>query len=278
MLITNNTPQDYFFGPLHLPGGVGQTLTVDDSSSTSLYLTSDVVADAIESLASAGKISVSSVSAGINFPRATGSPDVLHGDGSPEGLIFAPQGSLYLRRDAASTSFYLFTKTTGVTLNTGWAVINPTAGAGSPSTSLPGSPVDGQQSILTDSTSAPTYNWLLQYSTAASKWLAIGAAAPLEGTTSITIPRAGTYMVEIGGQGLQIGAATNDERVLTLTAGGITLVARGGQGGGQNNNDDSSIFDKGRMTGLTASQVLTPTVTGTSPVRAYIRAYPVSVS
>jgi len=32
MLITNQTNSDYWFGPLHLPAGISQTLTVDDSS------------------------------------------------------------------------------------------------------------------------------------------------------------------------------------------------------------------------------------------------------
>ena len=130
MLITNLTNSDYWFGPLHLPAGAGtSTLTVDDSSSTSLYLTNDAVADAIISLNNAGKISVSGVTSGINFPRATGSPSVMHGDGSPEGLIYAPQGSMYMRRDAASTTGYLFTKTTGVTQNTGWALMSTGGGA-----------------------------------------------------------------------------------------------------------------------------------------------------
>jgi hypothetical protein len=47
MLVTNQTTSDYWFGPLHLPGGVGQQITVDDTSATSLYLTDDTVADAI---------------------------------------------------------------------------------------------------------------------------------------------------------------------------------------------------------------------------------------
>ena len=50
MLVTNQTGQDYWFGPLHLTAGVGQTLTVDDTSATSLYLTNDVVADALNNL------------------------------------------------------------------------------------------------------------------------------------------------------------------------------------------------------------------------------------
>jgi hypothetical protein len=74
VLITNETNQDYWFGPLHLPAGVNQTLTIDDSSATSLYLLNDEVADAVAYLQAQGKIQVSSVTAGIPFPRATGTP------------------------------------------------------------------------------------------------------------------------------------------------------------------------------------------------------------
>lgn len=63
MLVTNQTAQDYWFGPLHLAAGSGQTLTVDDTSATSLYLTDDAVADAIDNLYVAGKITVSSAAA-----------------------------------------------------------------------------------------------------------------------------------------------------------------------------------------------------------------------
>src|SRR5713226_9660998 len=117
MLVTNQTTQDYWFGPLHLLGGVGQTLTVDDTTATSLYLENDAVADAINNLYVSGKITVGSAAA--PFPRPTGMPEVLHGDGSPEGLHYAPQGSLYMRRDGAD-AWHLYVKTTAVTVNTGW--------------------------------------------------------------------------------------------------------------------------------------------------------------
>jgi hypothetical protein len=40
--------------------------------------------------------------------------------------VYAPQGSLYMRRDSIHASTALYTKTTGVTLNTGWVgVIAP---------------------------------------------------------------------------------------------------------------------------------------------------------
>jgi hypothetical protein len=90
MLVTNTTTNDYWFGPLHLPGGVGQSLTVDDTSETSLYLTDDSVADAINNLSASGKITVSS--AASPFPRPTGMPSVMHGDGSPEGWCMRRRG------------------------------------------------------------------------------------------------------------------------------------------------------------------------------------------
>lgn len=119
MLVTNQTTVDYWFGPLHLPAGVGQTLTVDDTSATSLYLTNDSVADAINNLTASGKITVSSAAA--PFPRPTGTPTLLHGDGSPEGSVFAPQGSIWMRRDGNLTNGgTIYVKLTGATINTGW--------------------------------------------------------------------------------------------------------------------------------------------------------------
>ena len=117
MLVTNQTASDYWFGPLHLLTGVGQTLTVDDTSATSLYLTDDAVADSINALVASSKIQVSG--AALPFPRPTGQPDVLHGDGSPEGLVYAGQGSLYLRRD----KMCLYQKSSGVFFNIGWILL-----------------------------------------------------------------------------------------------------------------------------------------------------------
>jgi hypothetical protein len=118
MLITNKTNEDFWFGPLHLLGGISQTLTVDDTSATSLYLTDDEVADAINNLYNTGQIQVTG--AAQPFPRPTGTPQLLHGDGSPEGRVFAPQGSAYMRRDNTGASSSLYVKTTGITISTGW--------------------------------------------------------------------------------------------------------------------------------------------------------------
>lgn len=119
MLITNLTGQDYWFGPLHLPGGNGQTLTVDDTSATSLYLTDDSVADAINFLYAQNPAKITVSGAAAPFPRPTGKPDVLHGDGSPEGLVYASEGTLFLRRDNAN----VYQKRSMVHLNTGWTAL-----------------------------------------------------------------------------------------------------------------------------------------------------------
>lgn len=118
MTVTNQTTNDYWFGPLHLVAGVGQTLVVDITTNASLYLTNDAVADALNNLYNAGKITVASPP--VPFPRPTGVPQLLHGDGSPEGAVFAGQGSAYMRRDNTGAANALYTKTTGVTFSTGW--------------------------------------------------------------------------------------------------------------------------------------------------------------
>lgn len=128
MIVTNQTSSDIYFGPLHLGAGIGTLLTVDDTTATSLYLTNDIVADAVNNAYNSGKIAVSG--AALPFPRPTGVPILLHGDGNPEGLHFAPQGSVYMRRDGILTNGgVIYMKTTGVTLNTGWINIPTASGA-----------------------------------------------------------------------------------------------------------------------------------------------------
>jgi hypothetical protein len=114
--ITNLTTDDYWLGPLHLlPLG---TLSVDDTSDTSLYRSSDAVADALNNLFNAAKVTATGYV--LPFPRPTGIPEILHGDGSPEGSVFAGQGSLFLRRDNTGAANGLYSKTTGASFSTGW--------------------------------------------------------------------------------------------------------------------------------------------------------------
>ena len=77
--------------------------------------------------------------------------------------------------------------------------------------------MDGQETILVDSTSAPTYAWRLRYNSTLTKWEFVGGrpafaevvtsettasttyAALATAGPSIVLPVAGAYMVEIGG-------------------------------------------------------------------------------
>lgn len=127
MLVTNLTSQDIYFGPLHV-GPFASNVTIDDTSATSLYLTSDAVADALNNAYISNKIQVSG--AADPFPRPTGVPQLLHGDGSPEGVVYAPQGSVFMRRDGLLTNGgVLYLKTTGVTYNSGWLDLATASGA-----------------------------------------------------------------------------------------------------------------------------------------------------
>jgi hypothetical protein len=88
-------------------------------------------------------------------------------------------------------------------------------------TSLPASPVDGQEAILVDSVTNPSYQWRFRYnagSTSAYKWEFVGGtewisndetnrtltgtgysnAITLGSLLTLTLPRAGDYIVEIG--------------------------------------------------------------------------------
>jgi hypothetical protein len=96
MTITNQTVRDYTFGPYHLPAGSGQQITIDTTTSASLYLIDDAVADIVNQLYALGYITVSNQP--TPFPRVTGVPAILHGDGNPEGIVFAPQASSSPRR------------------------------------------------------------------------------------------------------------------------------------------------------------------------------------
>jgi hypothetical protein len=209
MTITNQTNNDYTFGPYHLPAGAGTSqVTIDTTTNASLYLTDDAFADIINALYGANPQAITVSNPPTPFPRVTGVPQLLHGDGTPEAVVFAPSGSLFMRRDNL-LGFLLYGKSTGPSLSTGWKPFAALT-APEPGTTLPSSPSDGQQAILVDSTSAPTYVWVFQYSATASKWLFIGGTPALtntSGTVAYTgswqeaayfaVPRAGTYYVQI---------------------------------------------------------------------------------
>jgi hypothetical protein len=122
MTVTNQTAEDYWFGPLHLAAGAGtSTLVVDITTDASLYLTNDAVADALNNVYLAGFITVANPP--VPFPRPTGTPQLLHGSGTPDGGVYAAQGSVYMRRDNTGAGNALYAKTTGVSISTGWEAL-----------------------------------------------------------------------------------------------------------------------------------------------------------
>jgi hypothetical protein len=111
-------------------------------------------------------------------------------------------------------------------------------------TTLPASPSDGQQAILVDSTSAPTYSWLMQWSASAAKWLCIGSTplanenptasalanvgatwTALTNSPTITIPRTGRYDLTFGGwmQGGTTNVAINSASIAPSDADSLAV-------------------------------------------------------
>lgn len=106
-----------------------------------------------------------------------------------------------------------------IRIDTLFGALAPVGGSAAPLvTTLPASPVDGQECILCDSLSAPTYTWHLKYvaAKASNKWVFVGGAplraevTTLETTASTTyvalatagpalvIPVAGIYDIGVG--------------------------------------------------------------------------------
>lgn len=107
------------------------------------------------------------------------------------------------------------------------AVYTATPGATTYGTALPGSPLDGQEFTLVDSTSAPTYQWKFRYnalSASTLKWEFVGgppfqnrvntqentASGTLTTLTTVgptfTAPRTGEYLVDFGFQAIAVSA------------------------------------------------------------------------
>jgi hypothetical protein len=196
----------------------------------------------------------------------------------------------------------------------GYAVTNPNGigvGAFTPptyGTTLPASPADGQQAILVDSTTSPTYQWLFRYNTGsawADKWEYVGGADfqkefstafvintktqvgasgfYRDTTTDLTAPRAGVYDVQCEVQfdpnGGAVGFAQTAAFLQSLTVGfgqGSTFpVVTAGQ--------YISAFITQRLTGVAAGNTLgaafASSVLGTHKVFDYkVRIHPVRVS
>lgn len=139
-------------------------------------------------------------------------------------------------------------------------------------TSLPGLPADGDKVIFTDSTSAPTYQWLLQYvsAKASNKWIFLGGDPIISevateetitsGSTtyvalttagpSIAVPVAGDYIVTIGCS-TRTGAGTS-RAVMSYDIGGTGAVDADGVGAFSGGSNGPGWCRYKKKAGLTA--------------------------
>lgn len=153
--------------------------------------------------------------------KAVGSNDkvLTAASGQSDGLIWQLIVNSMIDAAAAIAVSKLAGGSDGQYLKTVGSTPTWSAGAAAALTAgLPGSPSDGDEIILVDSTSAPTYSWRLRYvsAKASNKWVFIGGSPAFsqvntaEGTTStsyvalatagpsLAIPVAGDYLVDIG--------------------------------------------------------------------------------
>ncbi len=133
-----------------------------------------------------------------------------------------------------------------------------------PATTLPGSPTDGQEAILVDSTTAPTYAWKFQYDSSISdsnKWIFIGGApvsgglqtnkttASFSNLAAFTVPRAGIYRYEAHAGG-RISGGVN-VNIFKVQVNAVDTVT------GESSWINGQVLHHGGITGsLSASQVI----------------------
>jgi microcystin-dependent protein len=187
------------------------------------------------------------------FPRPTGTPQIVHGDGSPEGRLFAPQGSMYLRRDNSSASSTIYVKTTGVTFSIGWIPISTDAGA---------APTGTIQ--MYGGASAPSASWLLCDGSAKSRALyadlfgVIGTAYGAgDGSSTFNVPdlrgRVGVGFAASGGHtdvstlGLNEGSALANRRPRHPHSHTLTLPNHG-------HSDTIGFSDSGHSHGASSDE------------------------
>jgi hypothetical protein len=267
--LNNQTSNTYAFGPYVL-GPSPASVTIDTTTNASLYLTDDHFADIVNQLLALGFVTYTPGTQPTPFPRVTGVPQILHGDGSPEGVVFATQGSAFMRRDNSGAGNALYAKTTGPSLSTGWQAFSGST-APTAATTLPGSPSNGQQAILVDSTSAPTYAWFFQYSSAASKWLFVGGSPAVVinngslSTTStsfvdvgatFTTPRAGDYIVEVTAFGNESTGAGAPQAQLRMVVAATNYTTMNGIVNVTGTVNRISVAGKVKATGVAASAVV----------------------
>ena len=166
-------------------------------------------------------------------------------------------------------------------------------------TALPASPFDGQEVILVDSLTAPTYTWRLRYvaAKASNKWVFVGgaplagdnvAAAGSSGSTTyytpagaitLVVPVAGLYVIELGFRAI---AWTSAVPYMSYAIGATTAVdADAVRGGSQPTPGFEDNHSRRYRKTLSAAATLTEQhrVTGgnTNPSERFMSVTPVAV-
>ena len=236
--------------------------SVDSPSGLGFNAAMDAIDDLLVSAPLSGEI------AGI----AVGSVPVWDGSAwvKPSGT---PDGTKFLRDDGS------------------WA--DPTGGAGY-GTSLPVSPSDGDEYILVDSTTAPTYQWRFRYNASNAgtyKWEFIGGA-PVENrvettqsTTAtsatdlatdgptFTVPRAGIYQAHFGAGGIWNSVQDTNLNLFLYgngaSVGSITQSNAAAAGGGQVYSTSGVL----RATLAAASQIIKVRYSVTSGTGSFSKRY-----
>jgi len=186
-----------------------------------------------------------------------------------KGDLIAATAADTVGRLAAGTNGQLLAADNTQTTGLRWTAAPLTVTYG---TTLPASPVDGQEAILVDSTSNPTYQWRFRYnasSTSAYKWEWVGGSpwisdvATGESTTSTTpvglttpqflnTPRAGDYLVRVSAQASLTVAAFNVFVGVGVTASYYTQVGVASP----NANYSVHLAREARLNGRIAAETL----------------------
>ena len=176
--------------------------------------------------------------------------------------------------------------------------VSPTPWAPAPTisygTSLPASPVDGQEAVLVDSATNPSYQWRFRYnagSSSAYKWefiggipfqsfVAAGMTPPSNTWTATTpsfvVPRSGEYLFSLGSwinlgsvpattpinnqvSLWQAGASVSDSVAILLTPGNLAAQS----------NWIASVANSGVMVVCTSGQTIQLAVFGTNTISTF---------
>lgn len=150
-------------------------------------------------------------------------------------------------------------------------------------TTFPGSPNDGDEAVLVDNASNPSYQWQFRYnagSSSAFKWEFIGGAAIVVNAASTTLPaHNGDYIIRAKYNSNESGGTTsgadeagllkvNGATVDTTTQNGPSTAASGG-----GNRGTASFSNLVKVTGATASTSVAITSAGgagTTPLNPQI--------